>query len=104
VWSVDDDMPSVVSEGPEWDALVPLMAHGLLAPMSVIRGFAEMLKRLDNLDDEKRAIYLARIIENADYVTQTLTDMARGLPPEAWSLLEDLDAESMKRYLPAEPT
>lgn len=88
----------------DWDAVMAIMAHGLLTPVSVIRGFAELLQRdTGALDPEKRAIYLARIIENADYVSQTLTDMARGLPPAAWSMLEELDAEGMKRYLSTEP-
>lgn len=98
-----DDTPETARAESEWDAVMPLMAHGMLTPISVIRGYAELLLRSDhNLDAEKRKMYLARIIENADFISATLTDMARGLPPAAWHMLDELNAEGMQRYLSAD--
>ena len=95
-----DETPSAAGAEPAWDAVMPLMAHGMLTPISVIRGYAELLMRSEStIDPEKRKLYLARIIENADFISETLTDMARGLPPAAWRMLDELNEEGMKRYL-----
>jgi signal transduction histidine kinase len=41
------------------------LVHDLRAPLTVVGGFADMLVRRDDLSDEQRADYLARIAEGA---------------------------------------
>jgi signal transduction histidine kinase len=94
-----EDAASREGERSDWDTAYAILAHGLLTPLSVIRGLTEALIRQDGLNPEDRQMYLSRIMENADFVSTMLSDMVRGLPPEAWSLLDELGAEGARRYL-----
>jgi signal transduction histidine kinase len=85
---------------PEWGAALAIVAHGLLTPVAVVRGFAEtLLSHWESLEPQNRDDYLRRILDNADFVAESLKDLARGLPPGASQVLDELDAESTRRYL-----
>lgn len=74
------------------DATAAVIAHGLLNSMAVISGAAATLREAwDALDGPRRETLLAMITDRARQVTDTLGELARGLPP---GVLKELDTPS----------
>lgn len=72
------------------DPTAAVMAHGLLNSMAIISGAADTLRQLwPELSDERRDQLLRMVTEQAEYVTEMLGDLARGLPV---GVLRQLDA------------
>ena len=66
------------------------MAHGLLNSMAIISGAAATLRELwADLPVDRRDQLLRMITEQAEYVSDMLGDLARGLPV---GVLHQLDA------------
>jgi signal transduction histidine kinase len=77
------------------DALVAVMAHGLLTSMTVVTGSIGLLREAwDELDPVEREAVLAKAEEQALHVGAVLNDLVRGLPPEALRLLDELRQEA----------
>ena len=73
------------------DALVAVMAHGLLTSLTVVTGSIGLLREAwDDLDPVEREAVLAKAEEQALHVGAVLNDLVRGLPPEALRLLDEL--------------
>ena len=71
------------------DALLAVVAHGLLNAVFPARGAASLLERGD-LTDEVRAELVEMICRRLDVVVDTLQDLVRGIPPEILEVLEDM--------------
>ena len=56
----------------DFATLVSLACHDLRTPLATVQGFAKTMVRLDGLDDEKRARYLALIDSAADELVELL--------------------------------
>lgn len=70
------------------DATLAIVAHSLLASMTVIRsGLATIVHRGDKLDPEQSTEILTRALEQSRFVSDILADLVRGLPPDAETLL-----------------
>jgi K+-sensing histidine kinase KdpD len=73
------------------DALIAVMAHGLLTSMSVVTGTIGLLREAwEEFDAAERGTMLAKAEEQALHVGAVLNDLVRGLPPEALRLLDEL--------------
>jgi hypothetical protein len=76
----------------EWapDPTVAVMAHGLLNSMAIITGAGHTLRdSWDELPPEQRLQLLTMITEQSGYVSDMLSELARGLPV---GVLRELDA------------
>ena len=81
------------------EGLLPVLAHGLLTPMAIVKGYALTLAaRGDDLTAEERKVMLDQIIAQADFVSRILQDIVRGLPPDLARELSDLDARTYERH------
>lgn len=70
------------------DALVAVLAHGLIAPAcSVHLAIATVRSHLDDLDTSTMHEILERAEERARFVIDSLYDLVRGLPPEVQQAL-----------------
>ena len=73
------------------DALMAVMAHGLLTSMSVVTGSIGLLRDAwEDIDPAERDALLAKAEEQALHVGAVLTDLVRGLPAEVLSQLDHL--------------
>ena len=73
------------------DALMAVMAHGLLTSMSVVTGSIGLLRDAwEDIDPAERDALLAKAEEQALHVGAVLTDLVRGLPAEVLSQLDRL--------------
>ena len=73
------------------DALVAVMAHGLLTSLTVVTGSIGLLREAwDDLDPAEREAVLAKAEEQALHVGAVLTDLVRGLPAEVIAQLDHL--------------
>lgn len=74
------------------DPTAAVIAHGLLNSMAIISGAADTLRELgSDLPPDRRDQLLRMIAEQAQYVSEMLGDLARGLPV---GVLRQLDALS----------
>lgn len=72
------------------DPTAAVMAHGLLNSMAIISGAAATLREMwADLPADRREQLLRMITEQAEYVSEMLGDLARGLPV---GVLRQLDA------------
>lgn len=72
------------------DPTAAVMAHGLLNSMAIISGAAGTLREMwADLPADRREQLLRMITEQAEYVSEMLADLARGLPV---GVLRELDA------------
>jgi hypothetical protein len=75
------------------DALIAVMAHGLLTSMTVVTGTIGLVREAwEDLDPVERETLLAKAEEQALHVGAVLNDLVRGLPPEALRLLDEMRA------------
>ena len=73
------------------DAMLAVVAHGLLAPATAIIGFAEnLLHRWGQLDDAEVTEELHIIASQGRFLAEMLKDLVRGLPPDVGQALDDL--------------
>jgi len=71
------------------DEVVAVTAHGLLNPMSAVVGGIDLALRCEELPATTREA-LAAARRQAMHVTESLRQLAQGLPPEVLAALEDL--------------
>lgn len=77
-------------EGPDGttDATMAVIAHSLLASMTVVSsGIATVVQRGDRLSPEQSTEILTRALDQSRFVSEILSDLVRGLPPDADVLL-----------------
>ena len=80
-------------EGP--DPTTAVIAHSLISSVAVVTSAIHSLIAFgDELDTDKRDELLRMALTQAEYLTEVLKDMARGLPSE---VIEALDAISERR-------
>ena len=73
------------------DAMLAVVAHGLLNAVVPARGAASLLLQPGgNLKPEVQAELLEMISRRLDLVVDTLQDLVRGIPPEIRDVLEDM--------------
>lgn len=77
------------------DPTTAVIAHSLISSVAVVSSAIQSLIAFgEDLDAEKRAELLRMALTQAEYLTEVLKDMARGLPAE---VIEALDAISERR-------
>lgn len=77
------------------DPTTAVIAHSLISSVAVVSGAIQsVLSFGDELAPEKREEVLRMALTQAEYLSEVLKDMARGLPPE---VIEALDAISERR-------
>jgi hypothetical protein len=76
----------------EDDALLAVVAHGLLGSVAVCSGAVKTLIAHPDLSPERRAEVLRMAEEQADHIAAVLRDLMRGLPPEGLRALDLLGA------------
>ena len=87
-FDVDTDAP-----GP--DPTTAVIAHSLISSVAVVSSAIQsVLAYGDDLGAEKREELLRMALTQAEYLSEVLKDMARGLPAE---VIEALDAISERR-------
>ena len=69
------------------DALVAVLAHGMMSSMTIVRLSLEILRR-DNVHAALRADVAADATAQIELIVDALGDLARGLPTEALLLLQ----------------
>ena len=77
----------------EVDALLAVVAHGLLNAAVPAVGAAAMLKRED-LRPEVRDELVDMIQSRLEVVVNTLQDLVRGVPPEILEILDAMGTEA----------
>ena len=73
----------------EHDEHVAVVAHGLLNPMAAVVGGIDLALRSEELPPKVREA-LGASRRQAIAVTESLRQLAQGLPPEVLAALEDL--------------
>ena len=71
------------------DALLAVVAHGLLNAVVPAKGAASLLQH-GGLAEETQAELLDMISRRLDLVVDTLQDLVRGIPPEILDVLEGM--------------
>ena len=84
------------------DALLAVVAHGLLNAVVPAKGAASLLLQPGgNLKPEVQAELLEMIGRRLDLVVDTLQDLVRGIPPEIRDVLEDMGPTTTAEPAPA---
>ena len=84
------------SDGP--DPTTAVIAHSLISSVAVVSSALQSLLAYgDDLGPDKREELLRMALTQAEYLSEVLRDVARGLPAE---VIDALDAISMRRPLP----
>jgi len=77
----------------EIDAVMAVMAHGLLNAMSVVMGSVDLLDRgWDDLTGEQREQLFDSLKQQGVSVVDGLRDMMRGIPQQLADALDEIDA------------
>jgi hypothetical protein len=89
LFDADDDGTSAL------DPTTAVIAHSLISSVAVVSSAIQSLIAFgDDLEASKRDELLKMALTQAEYLSEVLKDMARGLPPE---VIEALDAISERR-------
>lgn len=76
--------------GAEDDAVLAIVAHGLLGSLAVCAGSLKTVLHHPELPEEKRVELLRMAEEQADHMAGVLLDLVRGLPAESREALDRL--------------
>lgn len=72
----------------EDDALLAVVAHGLLGSVAVCAGAVKAVLHHPEMPEEKRSELLRMVESQADHMAAVLQDLMRGLPPEGREALD----------------
>lgn len=82
-------------DGDGLDPTIAVIAHSLISSAAVVTGALQSLLAFGaELGEEKRAELVHMALTQAEYLSEVLKDVARGLPAEA---IDALDAISERR-------
>jgi hypothetical protein len=82
-------------EGSSPDPTTAVIAHSLISSVAVVTSAVQSLLAFgDDLGPDKRDELLRMALTQAEYVSEVLKDLARGLPPE---VIDALDAIAERR-------
>lgn len=77
-----------------------MLAHELKGPMTTIKGFADILQRhSDDVDDSKRAEYLAILAEEIDRLSDLVSDLLDAARMDGGALRTDLRATDLRAVI-----
>jgi hypothetical protein len=80
------------------DTTTAVIAHSLVSSVAVVSGAIQSILAFgDRLGHDKRDELLRMALTQAEYMSEVLKDLARGLPPE---VIAALDSISERRPLP----
>ena len=87
----------MLDDGDALDPTTAVIAHSLISSAAVVTSALQSLLAFGSeLGDEKREELLRMALTQAEYLSEVLKDVARGLPAEA---IDALDAISERRPL-----
>lgn len=74
------------------DALMAVVAHGLLGSLAVCMGAVRTVLAHHDLADDKRADLLEMATDQMEHMAEVLKDLMRGLPAAAREALDSLNS------------